>query len=121
MNDKCTAPVNNQEATSSEALGDQLATAELKETPRDRGEPSPVPYSIIIQSPTNDLPQTGVEKIYVTAAVTDVNRVIETIKPYFHSVGFESFLKAIFSSGLYRLEVVVGGLSIKIYKHPNNP
>lgn len=93
----------------------------MQETPQDRGEPSPVPYSIIIQSPSLDLPQSGTEKIYLTAAVKDLNQTIETIKPYFQAVGFESFIKAVFNSGLYRLEMVIGGLSIKIYKHPNNP
>jgi hypothetical protein len=91
------------------------------QTPQDKGVPSPVPYSLIIQHPSPDLNQDGVEKIYLTAAVTDVDKIIETLKPYFQSVGFESFLKAVFSSDLYRLEMVIGGLSIKIYKHPNNP
>jgi hypothetical protein len=89
--------------------------------PKGENDPSPVPFSIILQRPSPDLPQDGVEKFYMTAAAKDVETVTQAAALQIQSAGLTKFIKDVFDSGYHRLEIVVGDLSIKIYKHRNNP
>jgi hypothetical protein len=99
---------------------DQKKKGYIKEIPQDAGKPSPVPYSLILQRPSMDLPQDGVEKFYMTGASKDIDSIIKGVSLQIESTGLNRFIKDAFESGHYRLEVIIGDLSIKIYKHPNN-
>jgi hypothetical protein len=101
---------------------DQKKKGYIKETPQDAGKPSPVPYSLIVQYPSPDLPQEGIEKIYFTGAFKDV----ATLRSALHNILPEyvvgTFIRDSFEKfGAYRLEIIIAEWSIKIYKHPNNP
>jgi hypothetical protein len=81
-----------------------------------------VPYSLIVQRPSADLPQTGVEKIYFTGAFKDLDGLTAYFMGIFGDSTLMNFVKNAFEyRGVYRLEIVLADWSFKIYKHQNNP
>lgn len=90
-------------------------------SPQDLGAPSPVPFTLIIQTPSPDLPQAGGETLYLKASCKDIVTVTKELSIYVDNNSLAKFVRDCFDSGYYRLEITLGGTSIKIYKHPNNP
>lgn len=90
-------------------------------TPQDKGEPSPVPYSIFIKSPAVDTQEEGIEKINISLALKDLDA--DTLRWYIPQDvrTLVEFARNCFEGGYYRFELIVGDWSIRVYKHPNNP
>jgi hypothetical protein len=97
----------------------EMMAAKPEETAQDKGEPSPVPYSIFINRPVPSEQRPGDTVIDIKLAVafrTDAMQLApDEVKDY-----IDEAFKA-FERGYYRFELVVGDWSIRIYKHPNNP
>jgi hypothetical protein len=93
----------------------------VEETAQDRGEPSPVPYIIFIKSPAVDTEEPGIERLNVSLALKslDLWDIKHCVPPSCQP--FVEMADNAFRRGYYRFELVVGDLSIRIYKHPNNP
>jgi hypothetical protein len=90
-------------------------------TPQDLGAPSPVPYSVFLRRPSADIDASGMETAQRTVAVKKLGRVIAEIGDFVEIPGLGEFIEGAFNeSGVYRLEIIVGDVSIKVYKHPNN-
>lgn len=109
-------PYSDQEPKEPSPLG-AIQVPEL--TPQDQGEPSPVPYSIFINSPVPTEQRPGDKIVDIKLAVafrTDVKGFVPPEVEEFINMAFVAF-----EAGYYRFELVVGGWSIRVYKHPNNP
>jgi hypothetical protein len=121
MKDLCPKPdFNFSLSTDDTRPTEPLQVPEL--TPQDKGEPSPVPFTLMIQKPSPDCNQDGVEKIFFRGAFAELHGVTGGIRNHFPDDNFIRFVSEAFSKhGVYRLEVVVADWSIKVYKHPNNP
>jgi len=101
-------------------LAGQL-TPKIEQTAQDRGEPSPVPYSIFIKSPAVDTEEQGIERYTLSVAVSDLSSChTDKLVPVDCRPWVEAARMA-FRRGYYRFELIVGDWSIRIYKHPNNP
>lgn len=95
------------------------ATPEL--TAQDLGKPSPVPYSVFINSPAVSTEEAGIERLSLSLAVASLSSCnIKGLVPD-EARPFIDMAREAFRAGYYRFELVVGDLSIRIYKHPNNP
>jgi hypothetical protein len=95
------------------------ATPEL--TAQDLGKPSPVPYSVFINSPAVMTEEAGIERLSLSLAVASLSSCnIKGLVPD-EARPFIDMAREAFRAGYYRFELVVGDLSIRIYKHPNNP
>jgi hypothetical protein len=98
-----------------------ILTPLVQETAQDRGEPSPVPYSIFINSPAVMTEETGIERLSLSLSVRDLSSCnVRGLVPD-EAFPFIDMAKNAFRRGYYRFELIVGDLSIRIYKHPNNP
>jgi hypothetical protein len=95
------------------------ATPEL--TAQDLGKPSLVPYSVFINSPAVMTEETGIERLSLSLAVSDLSSCNVNGKIPVEAQPFVEMARKAFRAGYYRFELVVGDLSIRIYKHPNNP
>lgn len=90
-------------------------------TPQDLGQPSPVPYTLFYRQPSADIDPAGKETTQISASAKDLKRITAEVMSLAPIDGLDRFIKSAFDDfGVYRLEIVVGDASIKIYKHPNN-
>jgi hypothetical protein len=90
-------------------------------TPQDLGAPSPVPYSLFLRRPSADIDASGLETAQRTVAVKALASVICEVNDFCEVEGLGAFISGAFTTaGVYRLEIIVGDISIKVYKHPNN-
>jgi len=89
-------------------------------TPQDLGAPSPVPYSLFCRQPSADIDATGQETRTLTISAKDLDRVAAVAVSFCDVPGLGQFIEAAFDEGAYRLEILIGDISIKVYKHPNN-
>jgi hypothetical protein len=90
-------------------------------TPQDLGAPSPVPYSVFLRRPSADIDASGLETAQRTVAVKKLASVIVEVDDFINIPGLGDFIEGAFNrAGFYRLEIIVGDVSIKVYKHPNN-
>lgn len=92
-------------------------------TDQDKGKPSPVPFTLLMQRPSPDIDAAGVPTIYVRGSYRELWELLSDVRKQFNvSDDFIRFLSWAFESGgYYRFELIVGDWSIKVYKHPNNP
>ena len=112
--------INNQRAFDSSPIESTLS-AIPEVTPQDKGEPSPVPYSIFLQKPSPDIDPKGQTIIRMNLALPNLAEcgTRGLIPP--EVMPFVTMADRAFRQGYYRFELIVGDWSIKIYKHPNNP
>ena len=89
-------------------------------TPQDLGAPSPVPYSLFCRQPSADIDATGLEIRQETRSAKDLRKIAEAADDFVSGIGLGDFIRSAFEAGAYRLELIVGDVSIKVYKHPNN-
>jgi AraC-like DNA-binding protein len=89
-------------------------------TPQDLGAPSPVPYSLFYRRPSADIDPTGQETRQSTISSKTLQGVINEVMGINPINGLDEFIEGAFEAGAYRLEIIVGDVSIKVYKHPNN-
>lgn len=90
-------------------------------TPQDLGVPSPVPYSLFLRQPSADIDPTGQETRQSTISSKTLQGVINEAAALAPIPGLAEFIEGAFDAwGAYRLEIIVGDVSIKVYKHPNN-
>jgi len=89
-------------------------------TPQDLGAPSPVPYSLFLRRPSADIDATGQETRQSTISTKTLQGVINEVMAINPIPGLDEFIEGAFEAGVYRLEIIVGDISIKVYKHPNN-
>jgi hypothetical protein len=87
-------------------------------TAQDKGEPSPVPYSIFIQRPSPDIDPAGQEIYKINLALKELYHLDNMVPP--ETRPFLKLAEQAFRNGYYRFELIVGDWSIKVYKHPNN-
>lgn len=98
--------------------GEYLQTPEV--TAQDKGAPSPVPYSVMIQKPSPDIDPQGQVVIRINLALKSLdNATLERLIPGDCRI-FVEWARKSFLAGYYRFELIVGDWSIKVYKHPNN-
>jgi hypothetical protein len=90
-------------------------------TPQDLGAPSPVPYSLFMRRPSADIDLAGRESTQVSITRKDLQGIVDEVVAFAQIAGLGKFITEAFEGGFYRLELIVGDISIKVYKHPNNP
>lgn len=96
-------------------------SAKPEQTAQDHGEPSPVPYSIFIKSPAVDTEETGIARLSLSLALSCLDEYCVKDAVPRMALPFVEMARKSFNNGYYRFELIVGDLSIRIYKHPNNP
>jgi hypothetical protein len=91
-------------------------------TPQDKGEPSPVPFTLMLQKPSADCNQAGVEKFHFTGAYKEIEQLTHALHTFYPDDNLSRFIAEAFNSRrAWRLEIILADWSIKVYKHPNNP
>jgi hypothetical protein len=74
-------------------------------------------YSLIIDTPTEDLKGPGKAETHITRTGRDIDELVHTVG-YFVPPHVVEFLKAIEAAGNYRAEILVGEISYKMYIKP---